>query len=234
MKKGLLALSAFIFATALVGCGADKDKNADSKDKAETTTVAEETTTTAAEESTSADEEDDKDSNKDETDTKVENTADPLSLKDIAGPYHKNGHMYIGSYPDEYDSDALEATLKEDPITISEDGILHFCGKDYKLVEEGVKGEANIFSVEGSGFDISKFKNNNCKADAEYEGPCAVVFTKGHMTVNDEDYPYDENMIYLKKGGQNDSFGYINIEAGEGSDDDWGFSWDDDDETTEE
>jgi hypothetical protein len=231
MKKGLLALSAFIFATALVGCGADKEKNADNKDKAETTTVAEETTAEAEE--TTAEAEDD-DSNEDENDTKVENTADPISLKDIAGPYHKNGHMYMGSYPDEYDTDALEATLKEDPITISEDGILHFCGKDYKLVEEGVNGEANIFSVEGSGFDMSKYKNNNCNGDKEYVGPCAVVFTKGHMTVNGEDYPYDEDMIYLKAEGQDSCFGYIYIEEGEGSDDDWGFSWDDDDDTTEE
>lgn len=224
MKKGLLGLSAFIFAAALVGCGADKEKNADNKDKAETTTVAEET---------SAAKNDAEDSGKEDTTSKKdEKTADPVSIKDIAGAYHKTGHAYMGDYPD--DMKNIDDQLKEDPITVSEDGTLHFCGKDYKLNEEGVKEEANIFSIEGSGFDTSKYMGVfSCKADKDYEGPCAFIKTTTHMKINGEDCPYDTYMLLLKQSGTEDTYGYISLDTGEASEDSWSFDWDDEDESDE-
>lgn len=242
MKKGLLGLSAFIFAAALVGCGADKEKTADNNDQSETTTIVGETSTdeatTDTEENTNKKDKDD-DSKKAEKEEDGEKAAEPVSIKDIAGTYTKDGHAYMGKYPD--DIDELDDKLKEDPVTISEDGILHFCGKDYKLTEDGVKGENNIFGVEGSGLDISKFSISSCKADKDYEGPCAFVKSVSHMTVNDQDYPYVSYLLFLKQKGAERCFGYISLNNGEDNDITWNFTLDEDsdgsvfdDNTTEE
>lgn len=220
MKKTLLSLSAFIFAAALVGCSADKEKSQENKDKSSQTE-----TTAAAETTTEKDTEADKDKEK------SGNTAEALSFSDIAGPYHKTGHMTMGSYPDELDPNAIEEKLKDDPMTISEDGTLHFCGKDYKLISEGVDGEDVVFSLEGSGFDMAKYKDSGYVADKDYEGPCAFVYKTQHMTVNDEDYPYNEYLLYLTVKGDESYFGYISVDVGEASDDDWDdWDWDDDDD----
>lgn len=238
MKKGLLGLSAFIFAAALVGCSADKEKNADNKDKAETTTVAEETSASAKDEDV-FDDEDDKDNNKkNKKDNKTEITPSSISIKDISGPYHKTGHAYSGDYPDELDT--IDNDLKDDPVTISEDGTLHFCGKDYKLIDGVTKKEADLFAIEGSGFDSAKYKGVfSCKADKDYEGPCAFAKVTSHMTVNDEDRPYDSYMLFLKQKGTKDCFGYIMLDTGDAPEDSWSFDLDDDDlgfddNTTEE
>ena len=224
MKKGLLGLSAFIFAAALVGCSADKDKT-DDKDgksaKTEATTVGD----TTAEKETGS-----------ETD-KGSDPADSLSLKELAGPYHKTGHMAMGDYPDELSPDNIEEALKSDPMTISEDGTLHFCGKDYKLIAEGMDGEDTVFSVEGSGFDMDKYKKSSFScSDKDYEGPCMFLCTVQHMTVNDEDYPYTQYNVYLTSKGDESYFGYISVDQGEADeDDDWSFDdWDWDDEETDE
>jgi hypothetical protein len=132
----------------------------------------------------------------------------------------------MGKHPD--DIDELDDKLKEDPVTISEDGILHFCGKDYKLTEDGVKGENNIFGVEGSGLNISKFSITSCKADKDYEGPCAFVKSVNHMTVNDQDYPYVSYMLFLKQKGAERCFGYISLNNGEDNAITWNFTLDED------
>lgn len=223
MKKGLLGLSAFIFAAALVGCSADKDKT-DDKDgksaKTETTTVGD----------TTADKETKADADKDSA------SADGVSLKELAGPYHKTGHMTMGDYPDELDPDNIEEALKSDPMTISEDGTLHFCGKDYKLTAEGMDGDDTLFSVEGSGFDMDKYKKSTKCSDKDYEGPCMFICTVQHMTVNDVDYPYTQYNVYLTSKGDESYFGFISVDQGEADDDDnWGFDdWDWDDEETDE
>ena len=229
MKKGLLGLSAFIFAAALVGCSADNDKNADNNDKSETTTIIGETTKDEVTTSDAATADTEETTNKkDKDDEKTENDITPLSLTDIAGTYYKNGHAYMGKRPD--DIDELDEKLKADPITISEDGILHFNGKDYKLVDEGAKKESYIFSIEGSGFDISRFTQLNAYADKDYEGPCAFARITSHMTVNDVDHPYDSYVIFLKQAGSERSFGYISIDDGEAQEFSFDFDWDSDDD----
>ena len=217
MKKALLSLSAFIFAAALVGCSADKEKSSENKDKSSQTE-----TTTAAETTTEKDTEADKDKEK------SGKTAEALSLSDIAGPYHKTGHMAMGNYPDELSPDTITEKMKDDPMTISEDGTLHFCGKDYKLTSEGVDGEDVVFGIEGSGFDMAKYKDSGYVADKDYEGPCAFIYKTQHMTVNDEDYPYNEYLLYLTAKGNESYFGYISVDVGEESDDDWDWDWTDD------
>ena len=242
MKKGLLGLSAFVFAATLVGCGADN--KADNKDKNETTTVAEETTTSAKDEDIFDDDTDTDDdeapvvikpkhNSQKDNDDEEEKTASPLSIKDIAGTYHKNGHMYMGDQPKEIEE--IDEKEKDDPITISEDGTLHLIGKDYKLTEEVVKGSYNVFGIEGSGFELSKLKYNNCKADKDYEGPCALVHVTSYMTFNGEKISYDTFMLYMKQKGTKECFGYIQLSEGEESDEDiWSFDWDDDDEENDD
>lgn len=223
MKKRLLGLSAFIFAAALVGCGADKEKTADNKKEEDTTAIVTETTDTSIKKDT-------KKKNNDED--KAESDAKPVSLKDIAGSYHKSGHMYSGKYPD--DINDLDQKLKDDPITISEDGILHFAGKDYKLVDEGAKKDIYFFSIEGCGFDLSRSNQSTAYADADYEGPCAFASMTSYMTINDVKYPCESYVIFLKQKGSERSFGYIFMDEGEESETTWSFDWDDDEEVSSE
>ncbi len=230
MKKGLLGLSAFIFAAALVGCGADK--NTDNKDKSETTTVAEETTTSAK------DDVDSDNNKKNKKDDETEIIASSISIKDLADKYHKNGHGFSGDCDDEISK--IDAALKEDPITISEDGVLHFCGKDYQLCEGVVKDDVDLFAIEGSGFDSAKYKGVfSCKGDKDYEGPCAFAKQTNHMTVNGEERSYDSYMLFLKQKGTKECFGYITLDTGEVVEDSMSFDWGDEDfgdedDTTEE
>jgi hypothetical protein len=216
MKKGLLGLSALIFAAALVGCGADKEKASDKEtasSKAETT-VAEET---AAENKT-------EETNNEGSTAK---DADPEALKALAGPYHYTGYMTMGNVPDELDPKKLNEQYKDDPISISEDGVLHLYGKDYQLVAEGMKDEDTVFSIEGSGFDMESYRKSSKASDKDYEGPCALVVQVSHMTVNDVDVPYTQYNVLLTQKGDEDYFGYVGIDEGEKSD--WDWDWDDDD-----
>ncbi|EWM52931.1 hypothetical protein [Ruminococcus flavefaciens] len=219
MKKTLMGLSAFIFAAALVGCSADKEKSAEkTNDKADTTVA-----------STTVDSKESKD-NKESTKAAAEMS---VSFKDLAGPYHKTGHMTMGEYPGELDPKKLEETLKNDPMTISEDGTLHFCGKDYKLSAEGMDDENAVFSIEGSGFDFEKYKKASFSCSSkDYEGPCTFMRAVQHMTINDEDHAYTEYRLYLTQKGEENYFGYIIVDQGEASESDWNWGWDDDGEDT--
>ncbi|MCR4795959.1 MAG: hypothetical protein K5898_12490 [Ruminococcus sp.] len=224
MKKGLYTFTAFMMALTLVGCGADKDKGSDKDSKSAKTTTA------------SDEKKDSKKSDKSDDDIKLDTSAP--DIKEYAGEYKKNGHGLWGDYPDELDPKALEETLKNDPMTISEDGILHFCGKDYKLIPEGTKEGSHIYSVEGSTFDFKSF----CKpakgvfstpkcVDKDYEGIVYFVDEEMHMTVNDEDVPYNDFKIYLTAKGDETCSEYISFDLkGDDDDDDWSFDWDDEDD----
>ncbi|MBQ6251864.1 hypothetical protein [Ruminococcus sp.] len=221
MKKGLLGLSALVFAAALVGCGADKNKDSEKEtksSKAETTAAAEDTT--AADE-TEADTNEKKEEEKG-------SSAESVDLKDLAGAYHLNGYMTMGDVPEELDPKQLKETYKDDPVSISEDGVLHLYGKDYKLAAEGMDDEDTVFSIEGSGFDMESYRNSSKVSDKDYEGPCALIVQVSHMTVNDADVPYTQYNVLLTQKGDEDYFGYVGIDAGEDSD--WDWDWDDDDE----
>ena len=219
MKKGLLGLSALIFAAALVGCGADKEKASDKEtdsSKAETT-VAEDTTAEKKTEET-----------KNEGSTAED--ADPVALKDLAGPYHLNGYMTMGDVPEELDPKKLQETYKDDPVSISEDGILHLYGKDYQLAAEGMDDENTVFSIEESGFDMDSYRKSSKVADEDYAGPCALIVQVSHMTVNDVDVPYTQYNVIMTQKGDESYFGYVGIDQGEKSESDWDWDWDDDDD----
>ena len=172
------------------------------------------------------------DSSKDSKKDGKTNKDGALSISDIAGSYHKTGHMFAGDYPDEYAPDNIEKKLKDDPMTISEDGTLHFCGKDYKLIAEGMDDEDSIFSVEGSGFNMKDYSSSSKVSSKDYEGPCVFALTVNHMTVNGEDYPYTEYCLLFTRSGSESFFGSISLDQGEASDDDWGsdFDWGDDED----
>ena len=191
MKKGLLGLSAFIMALTMAGCGSFSAKITTDDSSSGKTSVS--------------------------TDSKKSNGKTP-AIRNYAGVYKKNGHAAWGNYPDEFAPKKIEETLKKDPMTISEDGTLHFCGKDYKLSAEGTFEGSHIYSVEGSGFDFKKYCDNSNDAfstpkcaDKDYEGPVYFTDAELHMTVNEEDVPYHEFMVYITAKGDTSCNEYISF-----------------------
>ena len=224
MKKGLLGLSAFMMALTMAGCGSVKAEISTKDDSSKETTV-------------SADSK--KDSKKsDKSDVKTDTSAP--DIKEYAGEYTKNGHAAWGNYPDELDPKKIEETLTNDPMTISEDGILHFCGKDYKLSAEGTFEGSHIYSVDGSGFDFQKYCYNSNDAfstpkctDKNYEGPVYFTDAEMHMTVNGEDMPYHEFMVFITADGDTSCSEYISFSNGKDDNSiDLSFDWDDDEAIT--
>ena len=225
MKMGLYAFTAFMMALALVGCGADKEKDSDNDSKsAKATTVA------------SDEKKDSKKSDKSDDDIKVDTNVP--DIKEYAGEYTKSGYGLWEDYPDELDPKKLEEILEKDPMTISEDGTLHFCVKDYKLIPEGTKEGSHIYSVEGSTFDFKSF----CKpvkgmfatpkcVDKDYEGVVYFVNEEMHMTVNDEDVPYNEFKVYLTAKGDASCSEYFSFYSGDEQEAfTFSFNWDDEDD----
>ena len=131
-------------------------------------------------------------------------------IKDYKGSYTCNGYASWGGdkYPD---CETIQNDLKNDPMTISADGTMHFHGSDYKLVPERITDEAVIFSIDGSGFDLSKYPYNGV-TDNDYDG--AVYFAKEtqHYTVNDEDQTYDTYNVYLTVKDDDSCAAYISFE----------------------
>ncbi|WP_455529515.1 hypothetical protein [Ruminococcus sp.] len=138
-------------------------------------------------------------------------------FRDIAGTYHRSGHMYFGDVPDEFSADNVKASFEKEPMTISEDGILHFCGKDYQLIAEGKKDDDTIYSIAGSGFDMNEFCSSSDCSSTDYEGPCFFALDIQHMTVNDVDYPYEQYCVYLTKSGSKSYYGCVYVDEGEAS-----------------
>ncbi|MCR5600416.1 MAG: hypothetical protein K6G33_06740 [Ruminococcus sp.] len=216
MKRELFGFSAFIFAAALVGCGADKEKNADNKDKAETTTVAENPADSIQSATI--------DSNIEIT-TVEENTAEEDNIvsksapdiKEYAGELVLTGFGTINDgYPD-IDANKIIDASEDDPATISEDGTLHFNGKDYKLIPEGVikpqysDKDLIVYSIEGSGFDFDKYSKNvysltsrKC-LDKDYEGPAFLTISQWDTHSGDEDYSYNLYSLQITEKGDDDS-----------------------------
>lgn len=131
-------------------------------------------------------------------------------IKDYKGSYTCNG--YASWSGDKYpDCETIQNDLKNDPMTISADGTMHFHGSDYKLVPERITDEAVIFSIDGSGFDLSKYPYNGV-TDNDYDG--AVYFAKEtqHYTVNDEDQTYDTYNVYLTVKDDDSCAAYISFE----------------------
>lgn len=220
MKKGLYGFTALVMALTLVGCGADKEKASDNDSKSsKTTTVADEKKNS-------------KKSDKSVDDVKVDTSAP--DIKTYAGEYVTRGYGLWEDYPDELDPKKLEKTLEDDHMTISEDGTLHFCGKDYKLVPEGTKDGSHVYSVDGSTFDFKNF----CKpaknmfstpkcVDKDYEGVVYFIDEALPMTVNDEEVPYNEFRVYITAKGDESCSECISFKLQGDDDADWTFTFDD-------
>lgn len=233
MKKGLYGFTAFMMALTLVGCGSDKNKSSDKESKSSKATALSDEKTDSK---------------------KSESSANIPDIKEYAGEYRKNGHGTWGDFPDELKPDNIEEALKNDPMTISEDGILHFCGQDYKLVAEGENDGSYIYSIEGSDFDFKKYcKSSNSFSGSRYvaknyEGPVFLTEEETHMTFNGEDISNTNFMLYITAKGDTSCDEYISFELKNGDDDDdWSsdwdwddwdddsdWNWDDEDEITEE
>ncbi len=221
MKKGLYGFTAFVMALTLVGCGADKNKSSDKESKSsksKATALSDEKKDT------------NKDSKKSEKSTKAVNIPD---IKTYAGEYMKNGHGSWGELPDDLKPDNIEEALKKDPMTISEDGVLHFCGQDYKLVAEGENDGSNFYSIEGSDFDFAKYcKSISSKYVAKnYEGPVFLTEEETHMTFNGEDVSYVNLLLYISPKGDTTCPEYISFQLKDGGYDDWSSDWDWDDDS---
>lgn len=175
MKKGIYEFTALVMALSLVGCGSDKNKTSDKESKSSKTTVS-------------------SDENK-ESSTSGKSS---LDIKNYAGEYVMTSYgTEDDGYPDVFDIEDIADTLENDPMTISEDGTLHFCGKDYKLVTEKVfdkfDKEENVYSVEGSGFDFDKYyksKRMSIKCvDKDYEGVA-------YFTASESQSKFDEDTVF--------------------------------------
>ncbi|MBO7473253.1 MAG: hypothetical protein J6U00_04500 [Ruminococcus sp.] len=195
MKKRLLGLTAssFIFAAALTGCTVSSGTSSFSfsVSKGDDERVTTKSTDTAKKKNS-------------------RNNASNDELPDIkyyTGSYTCNGYVSWGGskYPD---CKTIQNDLENDPMTISADGTMHFHGTDYKLIPEGTKNEAVIFSIDGSGFDFGSFSKNG-SVNKDYDG--AAYFTKEtqHFTINDEDSSYETYKVCLTAAGDESSSAYI-------------------------
>ena len=197
MKKRLLGLTAssFIFAAALTGCTVSSGTSSFSfsVSKGDDENVTAKSTDTTKEK-------------KSKNNTSKDKLPD---IKDYTGSYTCNGYGSWGGdkYPD---CKTIQNDLENDPMTISANGIMHFYGADYKLIPEGTKNEAVIFSIDGSGFDFDSFSKNG-SVDKDYDG--AVYFTKEtqHFTINDEDSSYETYKVCLTVAGDKSSSAYISF-----------------------
>lgn len=195
MKKRLLGLTAssFIFAAALTGCTVSSGNSSFSFSVSK---VDDESTKAKPLEAAN----EKKSRNKASDDVLTD-------IKDYTGSYTCNGYASWGGskYPD---CKTIQNDLENDPMTISADGTMHFHGADYKLIPEGTKNEAVIFSIDGSGFDFGSFSKNG-SVNKDYDG--AVYFTKEtqHFTINDEDLSYETYKVCLTAAGDKSSSAYI-------------------------
>lgn len=195
MKKRLLGLTAssFIFAAALTGCTVSSGNSSFSFSVSK-----------GDDESTKAKPLEAANEKKSRNKASYDGLTD---IKDYTGSYTCNGYASWGGskYPD---CKTIQNDLENDPMTISADGTMHFHGADYKLIPEGTKNEAVIFSIDGSGFDFGSFSKNG-SVNKDYDG--AVYFTKEtqHFTINDEDLSYETYKVCLTAAGDKSSSAYI-------------------------
>lgn len=197
MNKRLLGLtsSAFIFAAALTGCTISSGDSSFSfsVSKGDDKTVSDKSADTAKDK---------------KSDKKADKGALP-DIKDYTGSYTCNGYGSWGGdkYPD---CETIQNDLEKDPMTISDDGTLHFHGGDYRLVPEGTKDDAEIFSIEGISFDFDQYPYYNV-TDKDSEGVVYFVKETQHMTVNDVDCPYETYKVCLTAKDDTSSSAYISF-----------------------
>ncbi|MBR3282018.1 MAG: hypothetical protein IKI56_01825 [Ruminococcus sp.] len=150
------------------------------------------------------------------TDKPEKNYKDPLTddekakaLKSVAGSYKYRGGMNntyahtIERYADPY-SDEVKKIFEDDPVTISEDGVLHFDGRDYQLeVQEfgpdSFDSDEGVFSVEGSGFSLKDYKHGIGLdvSSEEYSGAALVTYSVSSWTVNGETTETGSITVYV-------------------------------------
>jgi len=145
------------------------------------------------------------------------NYKDPLTdeqkaeaLKAIAGNYTfsygmtNNSENSIERYKDP-SSDEVKKIFEDDPVTITEDGVLHFDGKDYQLEvqefskEEDDFGENGVFSVEGCGFSLKEYKHGIGLdvSSKDYAGAALVKYSVSTWTLFDETTETSSITVYV-------------------------------------
>lgn len=151
-----------------------------------------------------------------DSDQPEKNYKDPLTdeskeefIKRLAGSYTFNYGMNNSSnesierYADP-SSDEVKKIFADDPVTISEDGVLHFDGKDYQLEPQEYDSEkdAGFLSVEGCGFSLKEYKNGIGLDVAEkgYSGVALVTYGESSFTVNDQTTVMPDITVYLTNG----------------------------------
>lgn len=185
MKRFLAVLSVLTIAASCASCGKSKSSGSDSSSKAASSSASE----SEAEKTTLSS----KDAQK--------------ALDMVAGEYPDTCGLSKVSddIPEGYEAlDVLKEKFKDDPISISADGVLRFDGKDYQLVPELVEDEHAVLSVEGSGFDIKKFTKKYKVSSKDYSGVACVEYEVQHGTLNGEDWPLTYLQVYITNAGSED------------------------------
>ncbi|HRR76568.1 MAG TPA: hypothetical protein P5191_07115 [Ruminococcus sp.] len=135
-----------------------------------------------------------------DTDKPEKNYQDPLTddekaeaLKAIAGSYefsygmNNTSDCSIERYADA-SSDEVRKIFEDDPVTISEDGVLHFDGKDYQLEPQEFGDNKGLFSVEGCGFSMKEYKHGIGLdvSSKEYSGAAIVKYSVSSFSFGDD------------------------------------------------
>ena len=131
------------------------------------------------------------------------------ALKTIAGSYTYS-YGYCNSFDhtieryEDPSSDEVKKIFENDPVTISESGVLHFDGKDYQLEAQefgpGTFGDdEGIFSVEGCGFSMKEYKQGIGLdvSSEDYSGAALVKYSVSSMTINGEELSSSSITVYV-------------------------------------
>lgn len=201
MKKTGILLTALLLTAVLTGCGASETDTADIQ-------AAETTVAGTAADSERESETESRAESESETEAPAENESGTENAGSIAGNYYCAGYMLTGAMPEGFDKETVEGEYKHGGMTIAEDGSFSFLGKDYQLTEAGASGSHVYFSIQGSGFDMEKYRSDSSCGDQDYAGPCAIEQVEQHMTINGEDNAYMEYHMILKDKGTESGSGY--------------------------
>jgi len=144
------------------------------------------------------------------------NYKDPLTdeqkteaLRKIAGKYkfsygQQNSFDHTIERYEDPSGDEVKKIFEDDPVTISEDGVLHFDGRDYQLeVQEFGPGsfdsDEGVFSVEGCGFSLKKYKQGIGLdvSSEEYSGAALVTYSVSSWTINGETTETSSITVYV-------------------------------------
>ena len=193
MKKVIIGIFTLAVCFSAFSCG----------DKEEKDTKKDETSVSAPADEKKEDNKEDKKEDKKESSSSIsEEDADALLKLVSSGELSYTGYGIVGDAPEWFDKETVSDHYKEEPPTISEDGVLTIDGEEYQLIPEEYSDDEKILSVEGSGFSLKDYKKKYEMASEDYEGLAAVEYQEMAYTINDEEYTDGEVVLYYSVAGE--------------------------------